>query len=218
VTEPSSALYVHTLWAATADRHRVPPDVDDPGDRVRARVEAHDRVRAHDERRASRRAVAAAAAGREHRRERGRDDDRGEAREHDPLASGAGPAADAQRLLGRGDQLGVGPIAVVGILRHRLAQRSVERDRQIGVGRARRRRRILEVRPRDGEARAADEGRRPREALEEKAPEGVHVGAPIDGAAVDLLRRQVAGVPIERPSPACAPCSPSRRVRPKSAR
>ena len=135
----------------------------------------------------------AAAAGREHRRERSCDDEHEDGGEDGPPPAEDRLAADAERLLGGGDELRARAIPVVGILCHRLPKHGVERDGQLRVGRARRRWLLLEVRPGDGKPRVADEGRPPRQALEEEAPEGVHVCATVDRAAFDLLGRQVRG-------------------------
>ena len=60
-----------------------------------------------------------------------------------------------------------------------------------------RRRRVLDVRPQHADLDIARVGSVPGQALEEQAPERVHVGALVDGIALDLLGRDVVDRPDE---------------------
>ena len=100
--------------------------------------------------------------------------------------------AQAERLPGRVDELAAARVAVVGVLRHRVAEDGVDLDRQVGVARSAGRR-LLQVRPEDGQLGARRRRRLARQALVEHAAERVHVGAAVHVAALDLLRRRVGG-------------------------
>ena len=77
------------------------------------------------------------------------------------------------------------------VLRHREGQDVVDLGRQVGTLLRQRRRRGLDVRPQHAHLDVARVGSMPGQALEEQTPERVHIGALVDGIALDLFRRDV---------------------------
>ena len=82
-------------------------------------------------------------------------------------------------------------MAGVRLLGQRAGDHRVELGRQLADPLAGLRRRLLEVREHDGDVGVADERDLAGEALEEQAPERVHVGAGVDRIASHLLGRDV---------------------------
>ena len=97
---------------------------------------------------------------------------------------------EAERGGGGLDQLAAAPVAVLPVLRERLAKHRVEPPAA-----TKRRRLVLHVRPHRLGLGCAPEWRLAGETLVEHAPERVAVRARVDGFAADLLGRQV----VERP-------------------
>ena len=122
--------------------------------------------------------------------------DVGDQERADSRNSAADPVRDLgrRRLHGLGrlrDELGAGREAVVRSLGERLLDHAVDRLRQVGPEARDERRRLFQMREHDLEVALALERRNAGEALEEHAPECVDVGPGIDGAALDLFRRDV---------------------------
>ena len=78
-------------------------------------------------------------------------------------------------------------VAVGGVLRHALGDDGVERGAHGGVDDADAPRRCVEVRVHERGQVVTDERLLRREALEEHARQGVHVGARVDGMALEAL-------------------------------
>ena len=126
------------------------------------------------------------------------------AAEQDGERHGEAPPVDprlGRRCASGAHELAARRVAIERRLRERLRDHRLERRGQLRRGLRQLRRRRVQVRVQDGELRRAMEGRRPREALVQHARERVDVGAAVDGAALDLLRRRVLGRPDEAARP-----------------
>jgi len=94
----------------------------------------------------------------------------------------------AERLARGDDQPAAARVSVVRVLGHRSGQDGIDLLRQVGVVLARSRRRLLDVRPEDGQLGVALEGRLPGQAFVEQAAERVQIGPAVDRCTFDLLR------------------------------
>src|SRR5262249_48363384 len=105
--------------------------------------------------------------------------------------AGAGGGGGAQGAAGRGDELAAGGVPVGRVLGQRLADHLIDLARQGGLQGAGGGRHFFHVRPDDRGVHVLGEGDPAGQALIQHAPQRVDVGAAIDRAALDLLRRDV---------------------------
>src|SRR5262249_18924595 len=105
--------------------------------------------------------------------------------------AGAGGGGGAQGAAGRGDELTAGRIPGGRGLGQRLSDHLIDLARQRGLQGAGGGRHLLHVRPYYRRVDVLGEGDPAGQALIQHAPQRVDVGAAIDGAALDLLRRDV---------------------------